>query len=307
MKVLLAFPQQDKQTGLFITRAFKQLNCSVITLDPKIEPHNLFKMIQKNQPDIIFCSRTPELLPGISKSKREYPNIPIGCWNVDVRSSVQQFGPTLLNLFKQVDILYTIAIGNINEYQQRCPNTIIKHLQQGCDPLTHKREKLTEQDHQKYDCDVMFAGGYKSTIHHGRIELIEYLKKQDLNFKLYGYKNHITDTEQNKANRCAKIVLGNSGWPKLGISMSVREYKIMASSGFLLAQYCKDIEYWFKIGEECDVYKSKEECLEKIRYYLEHDYERRCIAENGYNIVHKNHKYLDRIKIVLKDLLTLKN
>lgn len=301
MNIVLAFPQQDKETGVWIKTAFEELNCNVTVLDTKVEPGRLYQLVCQVNPDYIFCSRTPELLGQITQIKNKFPNIPVGCWNVDVRYSVQQFGDTLLNLFRKVDILYTIGKGNIKEYQRVCQSTIIQHLQEGCDPATHKIEVLTKEDHQCYDCDVMFAGSYLSQLHADRALLIRSLRQQDFSLKLYGYKTRIAASDQNKANLCSKIVLGHSGWPKLSISMSARDYRVMASGGFLLTNYCPGMEDWFSIGKECDVYRSIPECIDKIRYYLEHENERINIARNGYQTTQEKHKFVDRIRIVLDD------
>jgi len=50
---------------------------------------------------------------------------------------------------------------------------------------------------------------------------------------------------------------------------------------------------------------ARKSVIDKIQYYLEHEDKRRQIAENGYEIAHRNHKYIDRIKIVLEDLIAL--
>lgn len=301
MKIVLAFPQQDKETGVWIKTAFEELGCNVVVLDAKVEPGQLHQLVCRANPDYVFCSRTPELLGQVIKIKDQFPCIPVGCWNVDVRYSVQQFGNVLLDLFRKVDILYTIGAGNVAEYKLVCPDTEVHHLQEGCDPATHKVEVLTEEDHRLYDCDVMFAGSYRSQIHADRLAIIENIRQKNFFLKLYGYETRIAASDQNRANLCSKIVLGHSGWPKLATSMSARDYRVMASGGFLLTNHCPDIENWFAIGEECDVYRSAKECIDKIRYYLQHEDERRRIAENGCKAVHEKHRFVDRMRIVLVD------
>ena len=141
--------------------------------------------------------------------KNKFPTIKTACWNVDKRNSVNEFAsfgtPSLLKLFDIVDNFYTIALGNIEEYKRVCPNTKVSHLQQGCDLIAHKTEELTQEDHDKYDCDVMFAGMYPSGCHQNRTNLINFLKTKPINFKIFGGPSAIYDTEHNKASQCAKI------------------------------------------------------------------------------------------------------
>lgn len=302
MKVLLVFPQRDHQTGLFIKRAFVQLGAEVQVIDPQTEIQRIISVVATFNPDLLFCSRTSELLSYVRHVKRSNPNTIRMCWNVDKRNSVKEFGQPLLDLFAEMDIFYTTGKGNIAEYAQLCPGVAVKHLQQGCDPETHKKEELTEEDHKKYDCDVMFAGRWRGESHPGRKTFFTDLQKEGFNVKLYGYENHITDSEQNKACLCSKIVLGHNAWSNIDISMSVRDYKIMGCGAFLLTEHCKDIETWFELGKECDTYSSYGECVEKINYYLSHEDERKQIAATGYDIAHKKHKYLDRMRDVLVDV-----
>jgi len=301
MKVLLVFPQQDRQTGLFIHRAFKQLGCQVELVDAKLEPHNMLPKTKSFNPNLIFCSRTIELLDQMKEIRKSFPNIITICWNVDKRNSVKEFGDKLLNLFDSCHIFYTIALGNIEEYRKMCPNTKVMHLQQGCDPQTHKIEKLTTADHTAYDCEAMFAGWISKRT--GRPPLFQYLSEHT-NLKLYGKetKNLITDSAHNKACLCSNIVLGHNSWPSVAISMSVRDYKVMAAGGFLLTEYCPGMETWFKLGEECESYTTKEEALDKIKYYLSNEDKRKKMAESGYTAAHAKHKYADRIKQVLEDI-----
>ena len=305
MKVLLVFPQQDGQTGLFIKKSFVQLGCDVRVVDAKVEPQITFSVANSFQPDLIFCSRTIELISQIQAVRTFLPNTKIVCWNVDKRDDVREFGSQLFQLFGMMDILYTVGLGNVGDYERLLPNITVKHLQQGCDPETHHREDLTIEDRERYGCDVVFAGSVDQYNHTNRGELIRFLSgRSEFDLGIYSdeYNTFITDSEHNKACQCAKIVLGHNGWPNVPVSMSVRDYKIMGAGGFLLTEYCQGIEDWFRIGDECAVYTSKELCLSMIMHYLENENERKRVADTGFQTVHRNHKYVDRIKVVINDM-----
>lgn len=55
------------------------------------------------------------------------------------------------------------------------------------------------------------------------------------------------------------------------------------------------LEKFFRVGEEIVGYKSAEDLVDKLRYYLEHDHERREIALRGYRRVMKDHRFRDRM------------
>lgn len=85
---------------------------------------------------------------------------------------------------------------------------------------------------------------------------------------------------------------------KINLNISLRSIKsgiplrcmdIMACGGFLLTNYQADFFRHFEAGVDYDYYESKEDMLDKIAYYLDHDSERRRIARSGMEKVRENH------------------
>lgn len=75
----------------------------------------------------------------------------------------------------------------------------------------------------------------------------------------------------------------------------LRCWDIMASGGFLLTNYQEDMLKHFEPGVDFDYFLNEETMLEKIRYYLEHEEDRKQIARNGYEKVKKYHGYKKRL------------
>jgi len=252
---------------------------------------------------LIFCSRTTALLTGIQRIQKEFPEIITACWNVDKRDSVGEFGDELLELFNTVDIFYTIAKGNIVGYQMKCPDTQIKHLQEGIDPKLHYPVSMNHQ------LDVTFAGSYMSKIHHGRKELFEYLQSEtpgwNILMRLFGYGNEIYDKAHNDLVSITRVNLSHNGWAQLELSGGLRDYKIMAAGGFLLTEWYPGIDEWF--NGTVATYRSKTDCLKKILYYLnDGSAEAQTMADQGMRLVHKSHKVSDRMRVVINDVLSEK-
>ena len=80
-----------------------------------------------------------------------------------------------------------------------------------------------------------------------------------------------------------------------------RIWDIMGGGGFVLTNYQPELEQYFKIGEEIEVFGSLEELEEKCHYYLEHEDERKRIADRGYRLVKEKHNYVNRIR----DMITM--
>lgn len=73
--------------------------------------------------------------------------------------------------------------------------------------------------------------------------------------------------------------------------MSLRVLDVLACGGFLLTNYQPEIAEYFVDGEELVMYHSFEDMYEKIQYYLEHDEERKQIAQAGYKKVKECFNY----------------
>lgn len=306
-RVIVAFPQADGQTGVAIKNAFTDLKWNVEPLDPKENPEKLSTLSRVFRPKLIFCSRTRALAPEIDAVQSETPDVKTCVWNVDIRKTLQEWGPWL-PLFRAVDYLFTVSESKAQRLKENVnPNT--HYLSQGLQrrvyhPVSNK--DLTLEDHRKYDCDVCFAGGVEGGEHvHGwREEYHRVLNNMDIDVNYWGcYGNpKIMNQEHNKAVACSKINLGMSMLlPQSTKYTSVRDYKILGAGGFLLTKYSGQMEDMMPVGEGMDVYHDKEEMKEKIEYYLSHPKKREEMATRGRKWA-ENNTYLDRIKQALKTM-----
>ncbi|MBZ0310797.1 MAG: glycosyltransferase, partial [Anaerolineae bacterium] len=81
-----------------------------------------------------------------------------------------------------------------------------------------------------------------------------------------------------------------------------RNFEIPAMRTFLLSQYSDDLASLFKEGEEAEFFRSKEEMLDKIAYYLAHDEPRQRIAQRGYERVRDGHDVQSRARQALQTI-----
>ena len=86
-------------------------------------------------------------------------------------------------------------------------------------------------------------------------------------------------------------------------SPTVRIFDVMACGGFLLTEYRPFIKEMFRIGEELDVFRSREEQVEKIQYYLNHENERKEIARAGQERVLREHRYRNRLPVIFSNYI----
>ncbi len=84
---------------------------------------------------------------------------------------------------------------------------------------------------------------------------------------------------------------------KSGIPL--RAFDIMGAGGFLLTNYQADFADCYTADEDYVYFESKNDLLNKINYYLNHEDERTEIAENGFQKTAAHHTYHHRVEEIL--------
>jgi len=162
-----------------------------------------------------------------------------------------------------------------------------------------KPKEITEVDRIRYACDVCWAGT-RTGVHKGREGFLAAVEAMDVSFKQWGCLGNprLYNEEHNKMTALSRINLACSGWPENERYASARNYKLMGVGGFILELNRKGLDELFPLNV-MDCYKTPKELIIKIRYWLDHEKERREIAERGYKWVHANATYTHRIKMAM--------
>lgn len=134
-----------------------------------------------------------------------------------------------------------------------------------------------------------------------RITVLNYLAKDfDVDFYTQSSSHFLENvtlhtgvdyyTIMNKIFYLSKINL-NITLPSIEAGIPQRVLDIMGCGGFVLTNYQPEIEEFFEIGKEIEVYHTLDELHEKCAYYLTHEKERLTIAMNGYLKIRDNFSY----------------
>ena len=298
MRVLLLFPMADGQTGPAIKYAFKQLEHEVEAVDAKRHPLLSYSIACGFRPDLIFCSRTKELTEQVAQIKRRFIDAKICTWNVDTRTNINHW-EYLFPLIKLSDYHFIPDTKTIPEWQKINPNTF--WLPQGLqDEVYHKPSDVTEDDRRKYFCDVSFAGRERGH----RRPFLKAIDQMNINFKRWGCAGmpKVYNEEHNKMVSLSRINLCCSGWPENEAYTSVRDYKVMGAGGFALELNRSRLDeiFPFDLPGLMGTYLSPEDLVQRIRYWLDNEEERKAMAKRGYEWVHANATYAHRIKKALE-------
>jgi hypothetical protein len=161
--------------------------------------------------------------------------------------------------------------------------------------------------------DAVFAGGF-SPSHSERIRFFEKLTRRfPIDWWGYGVDNLEPDSPLRAAYRgpawaldmyeClhnARIAVNHHIDAAENFANNMRLYEATGVGAMLLTDAKENLPELFEPGREAVAYRSVEECAELIRYYLDHEEERRAIARAGQERTLREHTYLHRMEEFLE-------
>lgn len=89
--------------------------------------------------------------------------------------------------------------------------------------------------------------------------------------------------------------------------LNMRTFEAMATGSFLLTNWIPTIEEFFQDGKHLALYRSHDEMVDKVKYYLKHDDEREKIAQAGYEEVMAKHTIQHRVDVILKEFMKIRS
>jgi len=188
------------------------------------------------------------------------------------------------------DVLVTTKSYNVAELREAGAREVL-FVDNAYDPATHRPLTLSDEDRGVFSAGLGFVGGYEKD----RGEQMAYLAKHGLEIKIWGYhwnrmprrpKGFKVRNEVIRGDLYAKAI--NATKINLGFLRKInrdlqttRSIEIPACEAFMLAERTDEHLRLFEEGKEAEYFSSREELLQKCRYYLEHDEERIAIARAG--------------------------
>lgn len=147
----------------------------------------------------------------------------------------------------------------------------------------------------KKEFDVSFVGDVANKIE--RQNYLDFLRDNGLSVEVFGTgtrNGQISLEEMVRVFNSSKI---NLNFTKISLRNAIRKEPLINQrlrqvkgriieaalcGGFVLTEYVPGLEEVFELGREIIAFDSKEEMLEKARYFLNHENEREEIAFNGF-------------------------
>jgi spore maturation protein CgeB len=82
----------------------------------------------------------------------------------------------------------------------------------------------------------------------------------------------------------------------------LRDFEVPMSGGFYLTGHLPDLEEFFEVGREIETYRSREELLDKIRFYLAHDAARDRVRRAGRERCLRDHTWRRRFETAFLEM-----
>ena len=301
MNILLSMPQ-DGQSNHYMIDALQDMGHNVIFVDHRRDIEQAAKIVpQILQHENIDIMLVLYLVPTktydvnyIKHLKVNFPQVKYVSWCFDATMDGLRVpeNDALLEIIKEYDYFLTVCDGQVEELQSKGVNAF--WVQEGATKFTAYCKDYVQN--QIYDVSFIGQMGHPR-IHKERVPLLRKIISRYDNTLIAGpllsdigedlISHHLkrptyTDLEHSRIVAQSKINISHSGWSDINHYFSARTYRLMANGGFVLANYSEGIEDIYNIGKEIVTYKTHDECLEKIAYYLEHEEEREDIAHAGY-------------------------
>ncbi|MCD6288776.1 MAG: glycosyltransferase, partial [Candidatus Hydrogenedentes bacterium] len=214
----------------------------------------------------------------------------------------------------EYDFFFTIQSGAFFEKLDALGVRNYACVHTGCDPEIHRPLDLDETDRAVYGADISFAGA----AYHNRLVTFESLADKD--FKLWGINwsmspllaplvqnegRPFTTDEMVKMFNGSKISLNLHSSNQSdcidpeGDFFNPRLFEIAACGGFQLTDARAGFDSLFEPETEIVTFTDAVDLRRKVEYYLEHEDERRAIAERARKRAVSEHTYDRRLKEML--------
>lgn len=202
----------------------------------------------------------------------------------------------LWQAIQNYDWVFSTKPGHPEQLKIECGVEAASFLPHAYDPETHFPPQVTAKDRDQYECDVSFIGNISPKKDRIVTELMQ--RMPGLDFRIWGpvgwrsahgataaaYQGGpVFGREYAKALALSRINLGllfegnvDAAAPDV---LTSRTFHIAASGGFMLHERTKEAQRLFEEGKECAYFSDAEELVQKVRYYLAHEQERRAMAQ----------------------------
>jgi hypothetical protein len=260
---------------------------------PKWEMEVLLAQARTFQPDVIFISDVLYLPAHFHRTLKEHAKLLVGEIAYPLPPGLD-LGP--------FDLIVSAAPHFVDRIRKT--GTRSELWRHGFEPTI-----LEHIDTETKDVDLAFIGSV-SQDHQLRLELLEQLCRHvPISFWGAGAETLPPDSplqgrvkpplwgyDMYRQFRRSKMALNIHIDMAEQYAANMRLYEATGVGTLLLTDWKTNLHELFEVGKEVVAYRSIEECIELVKYYLEHDDEREAIARAGQERTLSEHSYYHRMQ-----------
>ena len=280
---------------------------------------DVLRCVDEVRPEFVFFYRATHIYSSaLRKIRTNFPSIILVGYNNDdpfAQGHSRWLWRHFLSGIPLYDLVLAYRHHNLADFKEAGAHRV-ELLRSWFIPERNHPVVLDEADRERFDCDVVFAGHYEDD---GRIACLEAIVESGFKLRLFGpgkywdpvlrrskVLRHLAPVQMvwgddyNKALCGAKVAL--CFFSRLNRDTYTRRcFEIPATRTLLLSEYSDEVSTLYRAGEEADFFKSKEELVAKVRYYVDNESLRASVAEAGYHRVQADgHDVVSRMKQVLR-------
>lgn len=264
----------------------------------------LIRVNNEIKPQIIFFQYQTAnvILPStFIQLKSDNPDAWIVNYTGDVRYPLPQH---YIDTGKVIDC--TLFCNYTDVWEARRLGITAEFLQYGIDPEIYFPAQAKRTAPEIVFCGNNYVNQFHLSVQ--RAQMVRFLKKEYGNrFGVYGTNwgseqtGNLMGDQHGEADiyRACKIAINFSHFDYERYS-SDRMFRLMASGALCMTHRYAGLHLDFESGENVVAWDSFEHLKSQIDFYLENENERRRIAENGCNLVHRTHTFDAMIANLLK-------
>lgn len=284
----------EKPIGLWFSIANRLFNYGLPINLPDISDCNkkVLKLINENKYEVVWIDKGLLIKTSVLKYiKRKLPQAKIVSYSPDNMALRHNQSQQYLDCIPLHDFIFTNK-SYILEDMKKLGAKNIHFVNNSYEDTFHYPREVSEQDYQRLGGDVGFVGVWEQE----RCDSVLHLVRNGIHVRVFGggkwleYKDKyptlrieeqgLFDEDYSKSFQAFKISL--CFLRKMNFDQqTTRSVEIPACGGFMLAERTAEHLSLFEEGKEADFFSSNEELLEKCRYYLENEEERKEIALKG--------------------------
>jgi spore maturation protein CgeB len=307
-------PSLDKTILKYVTKKYFFKQESILLFNK-----NFLEAISETKPEVAWIEKSLLLLPEtLEQAKRILPNCIFVCFQEDdpfspLNKSELPVWKNFIDAIPFYDIHFVWREFNVKEFIEHGAKKVSLYMHGFYSKFFHPVSSAHDYKH-----DVVFVGEARNK----RIKDIYNLAvKEKISVNVYGGRWNRTlvyylkkslfhppaFTNEYVSLICnSKISLGFLSAANRD-EFTLRSFEIPACQGFFLAERTPKHLELYEEGKEAEFFSSYEECADKIRFYLNHETERKRIAELGYQrCLNSGYSLHDRLSKALQEVRLMK-